>query len=450
MFESISAKVKSMRYTALWAGVLGTAVIFGACNTGVNPDPKKCECDEGTVKEFADSPCCEYENCACGIKQSYSLTFGNRNVVLNVPATGITQAQFTEIQRVLTEAATAAEANAPQFMSGTGNIVITISNTPSNPELYNYVDANSVEISINDLASFENALTGFYTEAQEYYESLSYELGDRHVVINVPAGGLSEEQISAIRDMLSSLNAAIESDPVAKWLSEQPGTLSVNIGEGYACDGATLTVPADCDKDTSFETAVHAAVETAAQDDLCNCPNGTEHEYSDDPCCDEDNCTCTVKLTHSHEFGNRPVEIQAPAGGLTEAQVTKIKTMLNGLATSSDPAAQWLKGQTGTLTVNIGNGYECTASTLTIPADFASNASFEADVLAAVVDGAPEFCRCPAGTVHEFADSQCCTAGDCNCDIETTHNLTLGSRPVTFNVPDGDWQRRKWKKCKIF
>jgi hypothetical protein len=121
---------------------------------------------------------------------------------------------------------------------------------------------------------------------------------------------------------------------------------------------------------------------------------------------------------------------------LTEAQVAGIKSMLDTLAADTGAAATWLKGQTGTLSVVIGSGYGCTATTLTIPANFASDASLDASVKAAVESAVP--CPCPAGTMREFSDSPaCCTSGDCTCDVKTTHELLLGSRPVTFNVLDG-------------
>jgi hypothetical protein len=47
-------------------------------------------------------------------------------------------------------------------------------------------------------------------------------------------------------------------------------------------------------------------------------------------------------------------------------------------------------------------------------------------------------CECPAGTQREFSDNPaCCDGEDCACTVKTTHDLTLGARPVTFNVPEG-------------
>jgi hypothetical protein len=119
---------------------------------------------------------------------------------------------------------------------------------------------------------------------------------------------------------------------------------------------------------------------------------------------------------------------------LTEAQVAGIKSMLDTLAAGTDAAATWLKGQTGTLSVVIGSGYGCTDTTLTIPANFASDASLDASVKAAVESAVP--CPCQAGTMREFSDSPaCCTSGDCTCSVQQTHNLSLGTHPVVLTVP---------------
>jgi hypothetical protein len=151
-------------------------------------------------------------------------------------------------------------------------------------------------------------------------------------------------------------------------------------------------------------------------DKKCDCPAGTVREYADSPeCCEGEDCACGVKQTYSHTFGDRPVTINAPTGGLTEAQVSSIKSMLDTLAEGADAATTWLKGIDGTLNVVIeGSGYACTAATLTISSNFASDASLNTSVRSAVESAVP--CPCPAGTMREFSDSPaCCTSGDCNC-----------------------------------
>jgi hypothetical protein len=54
------------------AGVMGVLLLFGACDTGTNPEsdppPKVCECPPGTTHAQGEK-CCDGENCACEEEQ---------------------------------------------------------------------------------------------------------------------------------------------------------------------------------------------------------------------------------------------------------------------------------------------------------------------------------------------------------------------------------------------
>jgi hypothetical protein len=245
---------------------------------------------------------------------------------------------------------------------------------------------------------------------------LSYNLtfGNRKVVLNVPDAGIEQEHLDLIQGVLD--NAAIVSEagssaPLFASASEDIVITVTNDSGSYSYVSPN-EIKISIEGISGFEASFVEFYNKAQEDYFLQLES------------------------HGHTFGGRGVVI---AGGLTEDQVNKIKSMLDDLASSSDPAVQWLKEQTdgdnNTLTVKIGSGYACTATTLTITANFASDDSFNASVLAAVVDGAPEFCRCPNETVHEFSDSTCCTAGDCTCTIKPTHNLTFGTRQVILDVP---------------
>jgi hypothetical protein len=117
----------------MFGAAVAAAMLFGACaneTTDSSPEPKLCECPNGTehdepcacggedcvctvkpapvcecpVKEHKNLPtdiCCEGEDCACTVKRVYNLTFGKRPVVLNASESGLAQATVDAAQEGL-------------------------------------------------------------------------------------------------------------------------------------------------------------------------------------------------------------------------------------------------------------------------------------------------------------------------------------------------------------
>jgi hypothetical protein len=105
----------------------------------------------------------------------------------------------------------------------------------------------------------------------------------------------------------------------------------------------------------------------------------------------------------------------------------------------------WLKGQPGTLSVVIGSGYACTATTLTIRSNFSSDESLNTSVRSAVESAVPETCNCPNGTEHQFESDRCNIDG-CECTVKQEYTFTAAGVSVVINVPPAGYDVDELKR----
>jgi hypothetical protein len=158
------------------------------------------------VREYSDSPaCCNGINCACGVKTAYNLTFGTREVLLKVPASGITQAQKETFQTKLTAAfndlsgITGFDTSAAAFIART-SIPLTISiveESISGPVYFrdDGIDSLSIGKDFFDPASTQNIggmLYGFAILHENDYVSKIFDTSKETVRLAYAPFGKSE------------------------------------------------------------------------------------------------------------------------------------------------------------------------------------------------------------------------------------------------------------------